>query len=68
MKTKIEVEWKAKPSSGVTEIPLNELGVNNLAEWSALSVVDQKKRLDNWLNLFEEKIVAKATDDWEAIV
>jgi len=46
----IEVEWKARPASGITEITLDELGCETEEQWNALSEEEQKKRIQQNLD------------------
>jgi len=59
MKT-IEVKWKARPSSGVTEIPLSELGAKNKKHFETLTEVEQRILINKWLSENEERITANA--------
>ena len=56
----IEVDWKAKPNTGLTYIDLEDLSVKDEKEWNALDKTEQELRLNNWLKENDEPIVGKA--------
>ncbi len=60
---KLEVEWKAKPSTGLSYIDIDELGYNE-KEWSALDKEQQKIKINQWLLENDEEIVPMAVN-WE---
>ena len=60
----VEVEWKARPNTGITEIDITELGVKSKKEFNLLGIAEQNRRINEWLKEYEEKIYAKL-QNWE---
>ena len=58
----IEVEWRTKPQSGLTEIEFSDLGVKSKPEWDKLDKIEQEKRINNYLEESEFYIRALAVD------
>ena len=56
----IEVEWKVKPQTGLTEIMFADLGVKNKREWDKLERDDQENRINAYLEESESYIRALA--------
>lgn len=49
----VQVEWEAKPKSGITEIEYVDLNVKDEQEWLSLSNDEQRKRIDTALSDYE---------------
>lgn len=58
----IEVTWRVKPQSGITEIDLEDLGCETKKEFNALDKKEQEKRINKHLEESEAYIRALATE------
>lgn len=59
---KIEVTWKAIPSSGITEIDLKDLRISSKKEWESLSDSEKHKKINDYIE--ETDIIKPKVTDW----